>query len=479
MTEHQELQFTGKQRTWMMVPLLIGGFIALLNETLLNVAFSSLTASFHVSISTVQWLATGYMLVIGISVPVIAFLFENIETKTLYMAAMSLFFAGTVFCGVSVNFTMLLISRIVQGVGTGMLIPIMMNTVMAIYPPEKRGSAMGLSMIVVVFAPAIGPALSGIVLQYLNWRWLFFLILPIAVIAMLIAAFHLKNISRLTKPKIDVLSILLSTVGFGGLIFGICSIETMGFFNALVLLSLACGIVGLVLYVRRQLALEQPMLELRTFRHPMFSVGSVILLIVFMIPFSANIILPTYLQDALRLSPILSGMALLPGGVISAFITPLAGRAFDRIGVKPLLITGFSLLAVSMFLLSHLSGSTGLPMIVLFHILTFIGVSLITTPAQVNTLNQLPRPYYAHGVAITNTVQQIAAALGSSLFIGLMGAVQGSYLSRFQKPSPAQQHTAIVSGVQTAFSAAFVLVVVALLISIFFVRARRNAAENF
>lgn len=477
MHANNELSFTNKQRTLIMIPLLIGGFIALLNETLLNVAFPQLTASLHVSTSTVQWLATAYMLIIGISVPVIAFLLENFTTKSLYIFAMSLFLIGTICCGISQTFPMLIVSRIVQGLGTGMLIPIMMNTILAIYPPEKRGTAMGLSLLVVVFAPVIGPTLSGLVLQYLNWHWLFFCIIPFAVLAIVIGAIHLTNISSLSRPKIDVLSILLSTIGFGGLIFGICSIESMGFFNAIVIISLVCGIGGLALFVKRQLSLKQPMLEMRAFRYPMFSLGTVILLISFMLPFSINIILPTYLQSSLGLTPFEAGLALMPGGILCGIITPLSGRLFDKIGAKPLVMTGFALLIITMFLLSHISLSTGLFTIILLHIFTTMGTSLINTPAQAYTLNQLPKEYNAHGVAITNTLQQISAAFGSSLFIGLMGAIQTGYLSKIKNPNLSQQRTAIISGVNMAFTAALVLVAVAFVLS-FFINRQGNIQEE-
>ena len=473
-----ELNFTGKQRTLIMIPLLIGGFIALLNETLLNIAFPQLTASLHVSTSTIQWLATAYMLIIGISVPIIAFLLENFTTKTLYMIAMLLFLIGTIFCGLSQSFPMILVFRMVQGVGTGMLIPIMMNTILAIYPPERRGAAMGFSLLVVVVAPAIGPTLSGLVLQYLNWHWLFLCIIPFAVLAIIIGAFQITNVSSLSKPKIDVLSILLSTIGFGGLIFGICSIESLGFLNAIVIISLICGIVGLTLFVKRQLSLKQPMLEMRAFQFPMFSLGTVILLIAFMIPFSVNIILPTYLQSSLRLTPFEAGLALLPGGILCGIITPLSGRLFDKIGAKPLVTTGFAVLIVTMFLLSHISTSTSLLTIILLHIFTTMGTSLINTPAQANTLNQLPQKYNAHGVAITNTLQQISAAFGSSLFIGLMGAVQTGYLSKIKSPNLSQQRTAIISGVDTAFTAALILVAIAFVLSFFIKQQRSKSKES-
>lgn len=469
--------YTKKQRILIMIPLLIGGFIALLNETLLNVAFPQLTSSLHVNTSTVQWLATAYMLIIGISVPAIAFLLENFTTKTLYIFAMLLFLVGTIFCGFSQSFPMLLIFRMVQGVGTGMLIPIMMNTILAIYPPEKRGAAIGISLIVVVFAPAIGPTLSGLVLQILNWHWLFFSILPFAVIAIILGMFNLKNVSHLSKPKIDVLSVLLSTIGFGGLIFGICSIESMGFFNVTVIISLLCGIIGLILFITRQLSLKQPMLEMRAFRYPMFSLGTILLLIAFMIPFSINIILPTYLQSSLGLTPFTAGLAMLPGGIITAFITPLSGRFYDKIGAKPLVITGFSILIVTMLFFSHIGSSMSLAIIIVLHCFTFLGTSLINTPIQTNTLNQLPKEYNAHGVAITNTVQQIAAAFGSSLFIGLMGAIQTNYLVKLKNPNLLQQRTAIISGVDAAFTAALIMVIIAFALSLI-LKSKVNFSTN-
>lgn len=473
----EKYNFTKKQRTMIMIPLLIGAFVALLNETLLNVAFPDLVSSLHVSLSTVQWLATAYMLIIGIFVPVTAFLLETFRTKTLYLAAMLIFSAGTVCCGLSQTFAMLLIFRMLQGIGTGMLIPIMMNTILAIYPPEKRGAAIGLSLIAVVVAPAVGPTLSVLVLLHLNWHWLFFFILPFAAAAIVLGAVSLQNVSGLSKPKTDILSVILSTVGFGGLIFGICSIESAGFWNAPVLFSLIGGIGGLILFVLRQLSLPQPMLELRAFRFPMFSLGAAVFLIAFMIPFSANIILPTYLQSSMGLTPFEAGIALMPGGILCGVFTPLSGWLYDRIGAKPPVIAGFSLLIVTTFFLSHLTASTSLIAIIFLHIFTYIGTSLINTPLQTNSLNQLPGNYNPHGVAIINTIQQIAAAFGSSLFIGLMGAVQTNCLSGYDSPTPEQQHAAIVSGVNTAFSAAFILVIIALIASLF-IQSKKTEADN-
>lgn len=476
MTKAIEKELTKKQRVLIMIPLLIGGFIAVLNDTILNVAFPQLESSLHVSTITVQWLATAYMLVIGILVPAVAFLMQTFTTKTMYLAAMTLFAIGTLGCGFSQSFPVLLIFRIVQGAGTGMLIPIMTNTILEIYPPAVRGSIMGASMVVVIVAPALGPTFAGLVLQYLNWHWLFFSILPIALLAMIIGGINLKNVSALTKPKIDILSIILSTIGFSGLIFGICSIESMGF-NLLVLVSLLLGIIGLILFSRRQFTLKQPMLELRTFQYPMFTLGAAILFISFMIPFAVNIILPTYMQNILGLTPCISGLALLPGGILNAVGTLLSGRFYDRIGAKPLLIPGFALLTAAMLFFSLLSVSAPLIMIIAMQVCMSLGLSLINTPAQTNTLNQLSKEQNAHGVAILNTAQQIAAAFGSSLFIGLMGAVQTRYLSKIQNPDISQQQTAAVSGVDIAFTAALVITVIGLILS-FFIKRRKHPTSK-
>ncbi|HBL84052.1 MAG TPA: hypothetical protein DDZ99_03900 [Clostridiales bacterium] len=467
MDMEKEPVLTNKQRTLIMLPLLIGGFIALLDETILNVAFAQLESELNVSINTLQWLATAYMLTIGILVPVVAFLLKTFSTKTMFLAAMLLYTVGTICCGFSQSFSILLISRIVEAAGAGMLMPIMMNTIMEIYPPAKRGAALGIVMMVIVLAPGIGPTLSGLILQFFNWHWLFFLTLPFAFIAIIFGVLYIKSVSTLTKPKIDILSIILSTIGVGGLIFGICSIETKGFLNATVAISLLCGIGGLILFSKRQFSLEQPMLELCAFRYPMFRLGVILIFISFMMPFAVNIILPTYIQNVLGQTTFIAGVALLPGCIINGISAPLVGRLYDKIGAKPMLIAGFTALTVAMFFLSHVSSSTNLITLIVLQSCVFLGISMIFTPTQANSLNQLPKEYNAHGVAILNTVQQIAAAFSSSLFIGLMGAVQLKQLEKIENPDILQQHAAIISGVDTAFTAALIIVIIGLVLAFF------------
>ncbi|MCK9301864.1 MAG: MDR family MFS transporter [Bacteroidales bacterium] len=477
-TDKTAPKYSKQQQIKIMLPLLIGGFIALLNETILNVAFPQLMSSLNVPLTTIQWLGTAYMLIIGISVPVTAFLIKTFSTRTLYLSAMTIFMAGTVFCGISNDFPSLLVSRVLQGCGTGMLLPIMMDTIMEIFPLSKRGTAMGVCMMIVVAAPGIGPTISGFVLQYLNWHWLFFIILPFAVLSIFLGVLFLKSYSELTKPKIDILSIILSTIGFGGLIFGISAIETMGFGNVTVFVSLICGIVGLFLFARRQLSLPQPMLNIRIFRYPMFTLGTILLFLSFMMPFAVNIILPTYMQEVLKTTTSAAGLALLPGSIVNIIVVPVIGRLYDKIGAKPLVVTGFAAMATCMFFLSRITATSTLGLLIAMQVLMTFGIALIITPAQTNSLNQLSPKDMAHGVAILNTTQQIAAAFGSSLFIGLMGVVSARNLAHVQEVDIAQQINATVTGANTAFMAAFICVSIGLVLSFFMMKPRKADTHN-
>jgi len=474
MATEKNFEFSNRQRTLIMIPVLLGGFIACLNETLLNVAFPQLMSSLHVSLEAVQWLATAYMLIIGILVPVSAFLLETFTTKRLYLMAMILFTVGTFCCALSPSFPVLLVSRLLQGVGSGIMIPIIMYTILAIYPPARRGTAMGISMLVVVLAPTFGPTLSGLILHHLSWSALFWIILPLGIIAIVLGTLNMVNISSLAKPKIDVLSIILSTIGFGGLLFGVSSMESKGFLNTTVLVSLLCGIVALIVFSKHQFTLPQPMLELGIFRFPMFTLGTIITFIIFMVPFAAGIILPTYMQAKMGMTPFTAGLALLPGGIFATCTMPLSGIIYDKIGVKLLATVGFVILAVTMFFFAHISATTGMAALIVLHICMTTSIALIIAPMQTNSLNQLSAEYHAHGVVILNTTQQIAAATGSTLYIGLMGAMQARYLAQFPHPGLAEQQAAMISGADTAFTAAFIVVVIGLILSFFVKRPEKQ-----
>ncbi|MEF2966818.1 MDR family MFS transporter [Paenibacillus sp. M1] len=471
-------QTEGIRRLPITIALIIGAFVSILNETLLNVAYTDLMKELSVTPSTIQWLSTVYMLVIGILVPITALLIQWFTTRQMFLSAMILFLIGTIVAGVAPSFAVLLTGRIIQAIGTGLLLPVMMNTILTIYPPEKRGAAMGTIGLVIMFGPAIGPTLSGLILDSLNWRWLFFLIIPLAVFSILFAAVYLRNVSEITRPKVDFLSILLSTIGFGGVVYGFSHAgEGKGWSDPVVYICLVAGFVSLGLFVWRQLVVKEPTLDVRVFKYPMFALASVLLMVMTMTLFSTLILLPMYLQGALLLAPFAAGVALLPGGVINGLMSPVAGRLFDKFGPRALVVPGLIIVIATLWFMKDLTSTTPVGTVIGLHIALLIGISLVMMPGQTTGLNQLPRQMYPHGTAIMNTLQQVSGAIGTALFMSIYSSGQVRYLQASANPEdPAEMSNALVSGIHSAFTISMFVGVLALVLG-FFLRRTEAPVE--
>jgi DHA2 family lincomycin resistance protein-like MFS transporter len=439
--------------------LVFSAFIALFNETILNVALNTLMSDMNVTAGTIQWLITAYMIVVSVMVPVTAFLIQSFETKKLFLGAMTILLIGTIAAACSTTFAMLLVSRILQASGTGMMIPIMMNTVLLVTPPEKRGSAMGICICAIQLGPALGPTVSGLILQFFSWHALFIMLIPIIILAMIAGSIYLVNVSTLSKPKIDIASILLSTIGVGGIIYGLSCFSGDGNI-ILTCVIVLIGIVSLILFCKRQLSLEEPMLEIRTFKYPIFSVGVVLVMIAMMTVFTMNVMLPMFLQGALLTTTFVGAMVILPATLANGFVTLISGKIYDKAGTNILIPAGFLIIAVALFFISRSTTDTSLAMIMLVYIVVCIGVGCTMTSSQTKALSQLPKEAYPHGVAILNTLQQIAAAIGSSLFIGIMSASQLSALN-----NAASQEVAVAKGFSSATLVLAVFVFVAFCLS--------------
>jgi len=462
------LDLSGIKRGPIVAALIIGAFVSILNETLLNIAFPDLMIEFGVGAATIQWLATVYMLVIGILVPITALLQSWFTTRQMFLSAMILFLIGTVICGIAPSFGVLLTGRIIQALGTGLMLPVLMNTILIIFPPDKRGAAMGMIGLVIMFGPAIGPTLSGLIIDSLSWRWLFYIVIPLALFSVLFAAMYLKNVSDITKPRVDYLSIILSTLGFGGIVYGFSKAGELSWSEPEVYWTIIIGAVSLLCFVWRQLVMAQPMLDLRAFRYPMFALVTVLMLVLMMTLFSTMIMLPLFLQSALLMTAFSAGLTLMPGGIVNGIMAPLSGKLFDMFGPRVLVVPGLILVLVGVYLFTGIDADTTAGYIVTLHIILLIGISLIMMPAQTTGLNQLPRSLYAHGTAIMNTLQQVAGAIGTALFITIMSNGTKSYMQSSSDPtSPAEAVNGLVAGMQDAFWVAFFIGLGALAIGLF------------
>jgi DHA2 family lincomycin resistance protein-like MFS transporter len=462
-----------------MISLLIAGFIGLFSETALNVAFADLMTILNIGPSTVQWLTTGYLLTLGILVPITGFLLQWFTTRQLFIASLSFSILGTLVAALAPNFEILLVARVIQAMGTGLLLPLMFNTILLIFPVEKRGAAMGIIGLVIMFAPAIGPTISGLLLANLSWHWIFWLSLPFLVIALIFGIMFMQNVSTITKPKFDVLSILLSTLGFGGIVFGFSSAGEGegGWGSQRVVISLIIGVVALVLFALRQLSMKQPMMNLRVFKYPMFVIGLLMVFISMMVILSSMLILPMYLQKGLEMSALTAGLMLLPGGLINGLLSPVMGRLFDKYGPKWLVIPGLAIIIVTLWFFSGISTASTIAVIIVLHSCLMIGIAMIFMPAQANGLNQLPRELYPDGTAIMNTLQQVAGAIGTAVAVSIMSAGTVKYMKTVTDSSdPTNEVNALTMGVQNAFIFALIVAMVGFIISLFIKRVK---VKNF
>ncbi|VBB09542.1 tetracycline resistance protein tetb signature [Lucifera butyrica] len=450
-----------------MTTLKIGTFLGLLNETIINVALSDLMTVFSVSANTIQWLTAGFMLIMGTFVPVTAFLIQRITTRQLFLSAMTVFLIGTIFAASASNFWLLLTGRLIQAVGTGVLLPLMMNTIMVLNPPEKRGSAMGAALLIVLFAPAIGPTYGGLVIQALNWRWIFILLIPLTIISIMIGWFYLKNITETVKIKLDITSLILSTIGFGGAIYGLNNVFSTDTAGGVVFLLI--GIASIIAFTLRQLKISNPLLNVRAFSYPMFSLGIALITITYMVLFANFVLMPMFTENILGLTTFEAGLAVLPGGIIGALLPPVFGKLYDRFGPRVIVPAGFGIMAVANFSISCMTTSTNIILPIVFYCCVIIGLASLLTPSQTNTLNQLPQEYYSHGTAIMNTMMLIGSAMGSSIFVGIM-----EYKQKLCLVNNATAMESLNSGINFSYTLVAVLALIGLALSLFF----RRKAES-
>ena len=447
--------FHVEKRIPLFIVLLSGAFITILNQTLLGTALPPIMKDLQVSESTVQWLQSIFMLVNGIMIPVTAFLIERFTSRQLFLTAMSIFAVGTLLCAVGIDFSMLLIGRVLQAAGAGIMMPLMQTILFLTFPKEKRGTAMGLFGLVIAFAPAIGPTLSGILVEHLTWRSVFYVVFPIAIIIIIASIFLLKNVTETTHPKLDIASVILSTLGFGGLLYSFSSVGEAGWTSVQFIAPLIVGIVSLVIFIRRQLNLKEPMLEFRVFNYGIYTLGTILSMFVFGVLIATNIILPLYMQNMLQYSALKSGLVLLPGAIIMGMMNPITGYLFDKFGGKWLARIGLFVLVVSTLPFTMLTEHTTFTYLATSNALRMVSIAMVMMPMTTLAINQLPNELIAHGTAMNNTFRQMAGAIGTAVFITIMSV----------SAIPQDGITGIIHGVNVTFIIATVISAIGLLLS--------------
>lgn len=483
MSQTADKKMSSFSKTMMIIVLLIGTFCTVLNQTLLSTALPKLMSTFDISTATVQWLTTGFLMVNGIMIPLSAFLAMTINTKWLYIGAMTIFLGGIILCYTAPTFGILLTGRLVQALGVGIAMPLLQTIMLTIFPAQSRGAALGLVGIVIGVAPAIGPTLSGWIIDKYQWRDLFGMIIPIMAIVIILALFFMKPVLDTRKQNIDWLSLVLSTVGFGGLLFGFSSAGNDGWTSTKVLASLIIGAIVTILFVWRQLVIEKPFLELRVFQTGEFTLSALLSSIVMIAMLGVEMVLPLYLQIAHGMSALDSGLTLLSGAVVMALMSPVTGKTFDALGGKRLAITGMVILTLATAPFLWLTLDTPTIYIVFLYAVRMFGISMVMMPVTTSGMNALPNSLIADGTASNNTLRQIASSIGSAIMITLLTNVTNNsepakHLLKAAPLSYKQQYLhASLDGYHAAFAFSLIFAIIGVVLT-FFLKDQKKQAHG-
>ncbi|GAA4145835.1 DHA2 family efflux MFS transporter permease subunit [Leifsonia shinshuensis] len=439
--------------------LLAATFVVILNETIMSVAIPKLMDDLHIDALAAQWLSTAFMLTMAVVIPITGFLLQRFTTRQVFITAMSLFSLGTLVAAIAPGFSILVVARVIQACGTAIMLPLLMTTLMTLVPPALRGRTMGNVSIVISVAPAIGPTISGVILNFLAWRWIFLIVLPIAVVMLLIGVKFVENVTETRKSRVDVLSVILSAFGFGGLVYGLTLSGETGPAAAgngpMLWGSLAVGVVALAAFITRQLLLQRKdraLLDLRTFRSPIFTAAIVLMAITTASLFGVIIVLPLYLQHVLHLDVLGTGLLLLPGGLVMGLAAPFVGRLYDRVGPRPLVIPGAILVSLVMWSLTMVTETTPVYLVLIAHITMSLGLALMFTPLFTAGLGAVPPHLYSHGSAILGTIQQVGGAAGTALLVAVLSAQTAALAA-----GGASLDAATAGGIRAAFFAAAII----------------------
>lgn len=410
-------------RIALVLTMLIGTFSTFLTSTMLTTAFPTLMTSFHINANTVQWLTTGFMLVMGIVIPITGFFLQRFDSRKLYLSAILIFSVGTVICYFAQSFWVILIGRLVQAAGVGITPPVYQTIMTSIFPPSQRGAAMGTAGIVIGLAPAIGPTFSGWLLIHYSWRMLFLSIMPISLIVLVLGWFTLRKVLPTKKAPIDWLSVLMSVVGFGAMLFAFSSVGDYQWTDPIVYVTLTIGVIVVALFVWRSLKINNPLLQLKVFKNGEFTLSAFLVAVAFMSMNGFTLVLPLYLQTIRGESPLASGLTLLPGAIVIGAMNPITGRVFDRLGARNMAITGMFLLTVTTASFIPITATTPVIYIVSLYTVRMFGISMVMMPVTTTGMNALPLNLISDGTVVNNTARQVFASMGTAVLVSVMSNV--------------------------------------------------------
>jgi MFS transporter, DHA2 family, lincomycin resistance protein len=454
--------------------LVLATFVVILNETIMINAIPRLMGALSITEQTAQWLSTAFMLTMAAVIPITGWFLQRVSTRTAYATAMGLFLLGTASAIVAPSFGVLLGARIIQASGTAVMMPLLMTTLMHVVPEQDRGKVMGNVTLAISVAPAMGPAIAGVILNFGSWRLLFAVVLPIAALITWGGMKQLKNVGEAQVSTIDWFSVVLAALGFGGLVYGLSRFQGGNIGPAIAIV--VAGLAAIAVFVFRQLSLQKlgtPLLDLRTLKHRTYTVALILMSVAFMAMLGSMILLPLYLQNIRGLSALQTGLLVMPGGLAMGLLGPTVGRLFDKFGGRVLVIPGA--IAITLALAGFTQVSMTMPywQLLGLHALMMVGLAATFTPVFTLGLGAVRPPLYSHGSSILGTLQQVAAAFGTALVITVMSARADSL-----KTQGAAVAAANLDGMRLAFIIGVVLSLAVIITALLLPARSDSSADN-
>nr|CTQ88463.1 Multidrug resistance protein B [Kibdelosporangium sp. MJ126-NF4] len=442
--------------------LVLATFVVILNETIMINAIPRLMESLHVTEQSAQWVSTAFMLTMAAVIPTTGWFLQRVTTRQAYALAMGAFIVGTIVSAVAPTFAVLLIGRIIQAGGTAVMLPLLITTLMTVVPEEDRGQVMGNVMLAISVAPALGPTVSGLILQVGSWRLLFVVVLPIAALVTVFGLRKMINIGEPVISSIDWFSVVLAALGFGGFVYGLSLFGEAK--SGLGIGFVVAGLAITAVFVFRQLKLQRtdsPLLDLRTLKVGTFRIALGLTAVGFLAMLSAMVLLPLYLQNLRGLSPLQTGFLVMPGGLAMGLLGPTIGRLFDRFGARPLVIPGAIGMVVALAGFTQISATMPYWQILGLHVLLMLSLAAMFTPVFTLGMGDVPAHLYSHGSSILGALQQVAGAFGTALVITILTTRVTSLTAEGVAIADAQ-----LSGMRIAFIVATVIALFTIILAL-------------
>ena len=461
-----------KQLTGIIGALALAAFLMITNETVLTVALPAIMADMDISASAGQWLTTGFLVTMSVVIPTTGYLLQRFSSRSLFIFALSSFLVGTMIAIFAPSFAFLLLARVIQAIGTAIVLPLLMTTTLSLVPVHKRGMVMGLNSIVISVGPAVGPTVSGAIVHAWGWHYIFVLMAPLAVITLILGIIFIKLPSTARKLPVDIFSVILSALAFGLLVYGIASIEKASENMGLTVATFVVGLASLALFIKRQIRLTREgkeLLNLTPLASRNFTFAIVLIMIAFGTLLGTIMMVPIILESGKGISALAIGMMLLPGGVAQAIVSPIFGRIYDKHGPRPVLIPGAIMLALGQWMYVTVTTETELWMFMINHIVFSTGLALLMTGLMSSAMASVNPRLYGHGSAIFNTGQQLGGAIGTTIFITVMSILANNELA--QGSDLAQS---LFTGAHTAFIVGALLGTIGVALS-FFIKVEKHA----